>query len=254
MSDARARQGAIAIHQQNPYVNVDSTYDIDLLPPSGQFEALVNMIEAIDAAYPPPYTQTPPWGEPTPQGELTPEAVIDAAYMPTPQPQGFTDDELLTVISDAYTSDIPEWNWENDPQYYGLGVPPGVPNFNQPFETGHSQIVVLNPAAENGWDEWSGKPKLARVARHENDFKGYNAGTSRGHMVNVAYLQANARQSAQYFTQQHRDLLLATLQKRGLHGYVVQDVPQMSYTDQVQWVDPATSGADAPYIGEEGIL
>jgi hypothetical protein len=256
MSDTRARRSAIAIQAQNLYSPAGVTsYDVDisLLAPDEQYEYLVAMIENIDAAYPAPYTMTPPYGEPIPTEEIASQAVIDMATDgPAASPQGYTDDELLPIISDAHDSTFPAPDWENDPQYYGLGVPPGVPNWNQPVETGHSQINLPNPAGENGWDEWSGKPKIARVARHENDFKGYNKGTSRGHMVNVWALQGKG--SAVYFTQQRRDLLLSEIKKRGLHNLVVQDVPQVSHTDQVQWVDPSSYGANAPVIGEVGVL
>lgn len=260
MSRTRSRQIGIGVYPndltQTPY----ASYDISLLPPDQQYDALVAIMDGIDAAYPPPYTNTPPYGEPTPIDEITPEALIDASYLHAADPQGVTDDELLIDISDAYGHIFPAPEWANDGQYYGLGVPPGVPAWDQPFETGHTQIILPNPAAEVGWDEWSGKPRLARVARHENDFpapgggKGYNAGTSRGHMVNVAYLQANARKSAQYFTQQHRDLLLSELKKRGVHNVVVQDVPAVTYSDQIPWVDPATSGANDPMLTEAGVL
>jgi hypothetical protein len=48
--------------------------------------------------------------------------------------------------------------------------------------------------------------------------------------------------------------MLAEIQKRGLHNVVVQDVPQMSYTDQVNWVDPSTAGATSADISEAGVL
>lgn len=253
MSDARARRSAIAIQSQNLTANVDPLYDVSALPPDQQYDALVGMFEAIDAAYPAPYTMTPPYGEPIPATEITSAQVLQhASDGPAPAPQGYTDGEVLPIISDAHPSTFPAPEWENDPQYYGLGVPPGVPNWNQPVETGHSQIILPNPGAENGWDEWSGKPKIARVARHENDFKGYNKGTSRGHMVNVWALQGKG--SAVYFTQQRRDLLLAEIKKRGMHNVVVQSVPQVSHTDQVNWVDPSMYGANAPEIGEAGVV
>lgn len=260
MSATRSRQIGIGVYPPDlTQVPVES-YDISSLPPDQQYDALVTIMESIDAAYPAPYTNTPPYGEPTPLNEITPQAEVDAQYNAPAEPQGITDDELLTDISDAYGQDFPAPEWANDPQYYGLGVPPGVPAWDQPYETGHSQIVLPNPASERGWDAWSGKPELARTARHENDFpapgggKGYNAGTSRGHMVNVAYLQANARRSADYFTQQHRDLLLSELKKRGVHNVVIQDVPAVTYSDQIPWVDPGNSGANAQPIGEAGVL
>jgi hypothetical protein len=253
MSDARARRSAIAIQSQNltsPSGVVP--YNVSDLSPADQYDTLVAMIENIDAAYPAPYTMTPPYGEPIPAEEIANGPQLEQTE-PAPAPQGYTDDELVPIISDADPSTFPAPEWENDPQYYGLGVPPGVPNWNQPVETGHSQIVLPNPAAENGWDEWSGKPKIARVARHENDFTGYNKGTSRGHMLDTVALGQQKR-AKWMFTSQTRDLMLAEIQKRGLHNVVVQDVPQMSYTDQVSWVDPSTSGANVTDIGEAGVI
>lgn len=252
MSDARARRSAIGVQPIDLTYNTDALYDVSMGTPADQYAALVAMIEGQEAAFPAPYTNTPPYGEPTPVQELMPESVIDGAYKPAADLQGYTDDELLPIISDAYPSDFPAPEWENDPQYFGLGVPPGVPAWDQPIESGHTQIIVPNPAAEVGWDEWSGKPKLARVARHENDFKGYGKGASRGHMIDVRALQG--KDSAVYFTQQQRDLMLSELQKRGIHNVVVQDVPAQTYTDQVTWVDPANSNAQEYPFTEAGVL
>lgn len=260
MSATRSRQASIGIIEPDLSVVPVDSYDISLLPPDQQYDALVMIMESIDSAYPAPYTNTPPYGEPTPVQELQTEQEIEGELYPAADLQGITDDELLTDISDAYGHIFPAPEWANDPQYYGLGVPPGTPAWDQPYETGHSQIILPNPAAERGWDAWSGKPELSRTARHENDFpapgggKGYNAGTSRGHMVNTAWLQANSKQAPDYFTQQRRDLLLSELMRRGIHNRIVQDVPAVTYSDQIPWIDPATSGANEPTISEAGVL
>lgn len=237
-------------NQQLDYLPADhpsNFVDVSLESPDQQYATLVAMIEADDAANPSPYTGTPPWGEPIdPQ-----EYISDVQLAPTPpadlEPTANTD--LLSTISDAYPSDIPEWTWFNDQQYHGLGVPPGVPNYGQPFETGHTQNVKNDPARNNYREfEWSGHP-VARVARHENDFPGYNAGTSRGHgIVPIKlYMPFVTR------TQQRRDQLLRELKRRGMHNLVVSDIYAPTYTEQVQVVDPSVLAPQAE-IGPEGVL
>ena len=228
-------------------------YDVSLESPAQQTQVLVSMLEADDAMNPSPDTQTPPWGEPVDPSEFTSDTVLEESYMPTPDMQAAADYDPFDTLSEAPSSDIPEWTWENDPQYHGLGVPPGVPNYNQPVESGHTQITVPNPSAENGWDEWSGRPKIARVARQENMFRGYNAGTSRGHMIDVANLQN--RNSATYENNllwQRRNGLMIELQRRGLHNAVVSDVPAPTFTEEVVPIDP-TSYMQGE-IGPEGVL
>jgi hypothetical protein len=227
--------------------------DVSLMPPDQQYAALVAMIEENDAANPSPNTGTPPFGEPTPPEDYTSEADQANEYLVAADiDQPLDDDDILSVISDAYPADIPEWDWYNDQQYYELGVPPGVPNYGQPFESGHTQITLPNPSDGYREFEWSGHP-VARVARHENNFPGYNAGQSRGHMLDVRALGA-IKYAAQYNTQQTRDLLLSEIQQRGLHNVVIADVPSPTYNEQVAVVDP-TVLANEPYeLGEEGVL
>lgn len=228
-----------------------ASLDVSLGTPDEQFQALSNMLQADDAARPAPFTGTPPWGEPTHISEYVSDSVLQGEYIIPPDVDAQANVELLSVISDAYPANIPEWDWENDDQYYGLGVPPGVPNLGQPLETGHSQIIRNNPAAEHGWDAWSGRAPMARVARMENHFSGYSAGTSRGHMLPVEQMQN--RRSAVYRTQQARDLLLATIQKRGIHNVVVVPPVTQSYTDQVLAVDPSVLVPEMA-IGPEGVV
>lgn len=227
-------------------------YDVSLMTPDQQFQVLNQIIMAADAANPSPDTGTPPWGEPTDTGEYMSDMVQQEAYLPPFDADSLADEELLSVISDAYPADIPEWDWENDPQYFGLGVPPGVPNYGQPIESGHTQITVPNPSAELGWDAWTGKYTIARVARHENNFSRYNAGTSRGHEIPVKMLQQRGSRDFSR-SNQARDLMLAEIQKRGIHNVVVTDIPAQSYTEQVVAVDPWAL-APAAQIGEAGVL
>lgn len=227
---------------QLPYI------DVSLATPDEQFNALTAMLESDDGRQPAPNTHTPPYGETISLSEYVPDATLEANYLPPPDFDAQADTELLSVISDAPPVDIPEWDWENDPQYFGLGVPPGVPN-DGPVESGHSQIILANPSAEYGMLAWSGKP-VARVARHENDFKGYSAGTSRGHERAVEKI---SREQAGHRTQQARDLLLAEVQRRGIHNVVVADIAPEPYTQQVVMVDPSAL-APQPEIGPEGVL
>ncbi len=223
--------------------------DISLGTPDQQFAALVSIIENADAANPAPNTHTPPFGEPIDESEYISEALQQEEYLLAPDLEAVANVDLDSVISDAYTAEIPEWDWENDDQYFGLGVPPGVPNYGQPFETGHTQITLPNPTIEYGGFAWSGKP-VARVARHENNFPGYSAGVSRRH--NMPPVLKFERQ-AWMRTQQTRDLLLAEIQRRGIHNVVIADVPSQSYTEQVQMVDPAVMTPEYD-IGEAGVL
>jgi hypothetical protein len=236
------------------YGNNPSTYDppgyvdVSLETPDQQFEILVGMVEANDAAAPAPRTTTPPWGEPIATDEYLSQAVQDSAYLLPPdlEPQAETD--LASVIADAYPDSIPEWSWYNDDQYHGLGVPPGVENV-QPLETGHTQITLPDPTIDHGWDAWSGKIVAARVARHENAFPGYMAGQQRGHEVTPIKIY----QPYHVRTQQARDLLLAELMKRGVHNVMLADVPSIPYTEQVAVVDPTLLQYQIE-IGPEGVL
>lgn len=231
-----------------------SAYDVSIETPDQQFQVLSDIIQADDAANPAPYTATPPWGEPTDPGEYIPISVQEESYMPATDIEPTAETDLLSLVSDAATNDIPEWTWYNDDQYYGLGVPPGVPNYGQPIESGHTQAIVHNPAAELGWDAWSGKFVIARVARHENNFPGYNAGTSRGHMLPVRELQnRNSSTYTQSAMAQYRQNLLAEINRRGIHNVVVADVPSVPYTEQVAVVDPTLMMPEMP-IGPEGVL
>lgn len=224
--------------------------DISIESPDTQFGALVSLIEADDASHPAPLTRTPPRGEAISQGEYLSENILESAYLPPADFSPYEEAEVVHAIADAPGSNFPAPTWENDDQYHGLGVPPGVPNWGQPIESGHTQVTVPNPSDELGWDAWSGRPAVARVARMQNNFPGYNAGTSRGHMLPIEKLQY--RGPADYFTQQGRDLLLSEVLKRGVHNIVVADVPSESYTEQVAWIDPTTV-TETP-IGEEGLL
>lgn len=223
--------------------------DVSLENPDQQFEYLVGMIENYDQISPSPFTGTPPWGEPVDPSDFISDAVLEENYLPAPDVEAAAAADLDALQNDAAVIDIPERTWWNDDQYMGLGVPPGVQNTGQAIETGHTQIIRNDPAAEHGWDAWSGRPQLARVARHENSFPQYSAGTSRGHEVAVEKFVVPYA----FRTQQYRDLLLSELNRRGIHNVVIADVPSVPYTEEVAVVDP-TVLAPQPDIGPEGVL
>lgn len=223
--------------------------DMSLATPAQQFDALVAIMEAEDANTPAPFTGTPPWGEGTDPDELVPQVVMDSEYMPAADLEAAAEADIHTDINEYFPPEFPAPEWWNDEQYYGLGVPPGVENLDQPLETGHTQIVRQDPAAEQGWDAWSGRPQLARVARQENSFPLYSAQVNRGHGV----VPEKFEMPYVLLTQQRRDMMLTALKKKGIHNVVVADVPSVSYTEQVVAVDPMALTPEMA-IGPEGVL
>jgi hypothetical protein len=231
----------------SPYV------DVSLLSPDQQFSYLVNMMLEDDSDQPAPFTGTPPrpdLGEGIHPDDVIPEQIIDQINLgPPPDVEAQANQDLQRRVRDAYEPYIYNTWRELDDQHYGLGVPPGPPNLDQPIESGHTQILRQDPSAGHGSDVWSGRPALARVARMFNAFPSYNAGTSRGHGVvpiktEVPYV---------WLTQQYRDLLLSELKRRGIHSIVIADVPSVPYTEQVIVIDPTTLQPE-PYISAEGVL
>lgn len=230
--------------------NAPASYvDISLDTPDAQFQALSDLLAYADSVSPAPFTGTPPGTEGTPPEDTVPDAVLNEKYVIGADVDADANAELLSVISDYFPPDTPERLWYNDDQYHGLGVPPGVQNLDQPIESGHTQIIRNDPSAEHGWDAWSGRPQLARVARMFNNFPAYNAGQNRGHgVVPEKLVMPLALQ-----TQQFRDLLLSELNRRGVHNVVVADVPSVPYTEQVQVTDPSMLTPE-PAIGPQGVL
>lgn len=224
--------------------------DVSLESPEQQQTALAGILEAFDEIHPAPFTGTPPWGESIDTDEYIPLAVQEEEFMPAADVESAAAAELLSLTRDAFPADQPAWTWYNDDQYHGLGVPPGVPNWDQPIETGHSQIILQNPGAEHGWDAWSGKPDVARVARHENNFPGYSKGVNR---KLGTYSVEKMVMPYVLLTQQYRDLLFSELYRRGIHNVVVADVPSVPFTEQVVVTDPTMLMPEAP-IGPEGVL
>src|SRR5208282_3117162 len=226
-----------------PYV------DVSLLTPDQQYNALVQLQAEDDLDQPTVFTGTPPWGEGIAADEVIPEYVVDQTYVVAPDLESMAAQDLQQRVRDAYEPEISVPYHELDDQYGGLGVPPGPPNLDQPIELGSTQIVRNVPGACHGDTAWSGRPALARVARMFNGFPSYNAGQSRGHGVRPVRIQG----TYWAYTQQWRDLMLAELKKRGVHGIVVADVPSVPWTEQVVVTDPANLAEEAP-IGPAGVL
>lgn len=220
--------------------------------PSQQFQLLSNMLQANDAANPAPKSSPSMdiWPESIPEDEFIHADILDQEYIIPPDTEaGARMGDLTSLISDAPAAVYAGTEWDNDPQYYGLGVPPGYHDWTQPIESGHSQNVLLNPAAFAGWDAWSGRPMLARMPFHGNDYKGYSADVNR--RLGSLPVQKNYIPFP-YRTQQARDLLLSELNRRGLHNVVVADVPSETYTEQVAVIDPTLYTSED--IGPEGVL
>lgn len=226
--------------------------DASLMSPAAQQDELTAYLEAADAQSPAPHTGMSDYGEGIADpSQITPEVLIADSYVPLVDLE-MTDDvfgDPHERINAPFPIDIPYPAWENDDQYMGLGVPPGVENLDQPIESGHTQITPPDPSAEHGWDAWTGRPSLARVARHENMFTGYSAGVNRRHGLPVEKVEV----PYVYLTQQYRDLLLVELKRRGIHNVVVSDVQSVPFTDQVIAVDPSALTPES-LIGAEGVL
>lgn len=256
--------------------------------PNGQYQALVALLEADDAANPAPFTGTPPWNESSPPEEQVPETVLQEAWKPyadldpwagelpnvsgpgIPVPQqpgepanlpfmaynathGQENDTHASPISrlrDPYERGYPSTDVANSPQYFGLGVPPGMQAIDQPFETGHTQNIRPDSSMNAGFFAWSGKPALARTARHENDdYGGYGADVDR-HFGERKPIKLEM--PLVYQTQQYRDLLLSELKRRGVHEVVIADVPSVPFTEEVVVRDPSVL-VQEPDLGDEGV-
>ena len=227
-----------------PYV------DVSLLNSDGQFNALVALLEQDDADQPAPFTGTPPWGEQLlDTSDIVDQSILDEKYLPLADVEAQATQDLQQRVRDAYEPYVFVPVHELDDQYGGLGVPPGPPNLDQPVESGHSQIVRNDPSACHGDTAWSGRPAIARVARMFNAFPSYMRGQQRGHGVSPV------RTTTPYvdWTQQRRDMLILELRNRAQHGRVIQYIPSVPWTDQVDAVDPTVLAPEAP-IGPEGVL
>jgi hypothetical protein len=238
--------------QKRPGTNgpVTPYVDVSLLNPDGQFNALVALLEQEDADQPAPFTGTPPWGEQLlDTSDILDQSILDEHYLPRADVEAQATQDLQQRVRDAYEPFVSVPVHELDDQYGGLGVPPGPPNLDQPVESGHSQIVRNDPSACHGDTAWSGRPAVARVARMFNGFPGYMRGQQRGHGVSPV----RTTTPLVNWTQQRRDMLILELRQRAQHGQVIQYIPSVPWTDQVDAVDPTAFAPESP-IGPEGVL
>lgn len=224
--------------------------DASAEPPANQHAYLVAMLELDDWQHPAGGQPVPPYGEPTDLDEYISETVLEESYRPLADVEAAADADLLGQVSDAFPADYPAPFAENDPQYFGLGVPPGIENLDQPIEFGRTQAVPEIPSEVHGWDAWSGRPQLARVARHENYFRDYN---DQIHRRMGEYPVEKLEMPLVYQTQQYRDMMLVELKRRGVHEAVVSDVSSVPFTAEVLQIDPLALAVEAP-IGPEGVL
>lgn len=214
------------------------------MTPDEQRAALEQQLALDDAMMPVPVVFT---GQGIPTEQQVPESVIDSNMLVAADLVALDRRALLNEAPEAYTTMAEDWY--NDDQFFGLGVPPGVPN-DQPFESGASQAVQIVPSLEAGWDAWSGRAFPPPVARMENAFPGYNAGTSRGHVPAVEkYWGGNWNASNEIM----RQMILTELYKRGVHNVVIANVEAVPYTETVLQVDPSVYGTGVP-IGAEGVV
>lgn len=224
--------------------------DPSLEDPDAQRAYLAEMLQAGDDTHPAPYSATPPWGESQDESEWISDQELAENYVIAADVEAAAGADLLSVVSDYFPPDLPELHWQNDDQYHGLGVNPGVENLEQPVEFGWQQAIPPRTAAEHGWDAWSGRPVKARVARMFNDFPGYGKGVKRGLGTRPV---EKLEMPLALQTQMYRDMLLIELKRRGVHNVVVQDVPSVPYTQEVLAVDPSVLTPE-PEIGPEGVL
>lgn len=226
--------------------------DVSLATPDQQFEALAGILANNDLSHPAPVTSTPPWGEESaPPSDWITERQLAESYLPVPDLETDAQVDVLDTLANPWPIEFFEFDHNADPQYHGLGVPPGVQNLDQPVESGHTQITPNNPSAEAGWDAWSGRNAVARVSRHENDFPRYGADVDRHY---GARAPIKLEMPYALLTQQYRDMLLAELKRRGVHNVVIADVPSVPFTEQIAVTDPTILNDWSADIGPEGLL
>ena len=161
------------------------------------------------------------------------------------------EDRLWHAQNEAYghaTHDNPAY-WLDD-QLHGEGVPPGAPN-DQPFLSGHTSIVIHNPAEEQGWGQ-DPAFRWPRYPHMENGNPYYGLGVHRRNgqkpEEDKDYPWAFA------FSLQERDLALrlAILHRAAPGHNVLTSPPTVTHTENMTPAEPI-----APYalesIGAEGV-
>lgn len=186
-----------------------------------------------------PYRGTPPWGEPPAYEQF------DAGVLPASEIEMSPSEDLHARINLAFGHDALHLDWYNDPQFGW--PPPGAPNV-QDFQSGHTQVIVQNQAAEQGalTDPAFIWPRYPHM---ENHARAYNWGTARR---NGGLLAPKSFRPMIAGMQQYRDLLLQPVVTRhGAHQTVVASTPSVPNTYSVRQVNPFY--VPDP-IGAEGVL
>jgi hypothetical protein len=193
-----------------------------------------------------PNRRTPPYGEPDLYAET-----VELPYPVDPPINTGYEDELLHeqmhgVPWHGYR--IQEWQNPSNP-----GVPNLGPVNDQPFVSGHSQITVPNPAAEQGWG-MDPAVLLPRFPHSENVFPGYSAGRYRRN-GQLEFSASGLPFGA--LTQQHVQALTArTRQRSSVHVRLADNPQPVPYSSTITPVGgqagPMALYAVLPYE-DEGI-
>lgn len=180
--------------------------------------------------------------QPQDEGPLWTE--LEAGVLPADRIELSPAEDLHARINVAYGHDALPLNWHNDAQY-GY-PPPGAPN-EQAFESGHTQITVLNQSAEQGWGT---DPAFAwpRYPHMENHARAYSWGLARRFGEMKAPKEFRAIQQGM---QQRRDLLLRDILAHRVHGAIFGDAATVPWTYTTRQVSPYYQPAP---IGHEGVL
>lgn len=179
-----------------------------------------------------PEKHTPPWDEVP--GFDSPPPELDGSI--TPPIEGATPDGALFVHEHQ---DLPphlpyqerarvlEDDYWNDDQLHGTAVPPGAPN-DQPFQSGHTQITILNQSAEQGWGQ---DPALRwpLYPHNQGTFPTYGSGIFRRNGTWAP--EKNFLQMYEVITQEQvRDMRLRASKQHRQFGAVVNNAPTVTNT------------------------
>lgn len=197
---------------------------------------------------PVPVTHTPPWDETYPID--APDPALYSLIVPVvPEDDGtYIHEHMNLPVNWREESRVLEDEYWNDDQLDGTAVPPGAPN-DQPFQSGHTQITVLNQSAEQGYGQ---DPALrwARYPHYSNSFPGYAAGT---HRRNGGYpAEKNFLQMYEIISEgQIRDMSARHTKQHRVFGAIVADAPTVPHTYNVTPIDPLPFYSEP--IGSAGV-
>lgn len=188
-----------------------------------------------------PYEQTPPWDE---YGLW--DAYIEAPVPPVDLREQGEAEALITAPAGYSAYDL-GLAWDNDPQYGW--PPPGAPN-EQPFMSGHTQIVVHDPTDEQGWGQ---DPAFAWPARYPH-MEGHNPYYGMG----IARRNGSwpVAKNPLYYTEvmeQVRNMSFRRYQRTGRHGVIVAGYPSVTNTANTFPVQQAGPYSTFDYPTDEGV-